>query len=140
MKKATFRRIAFKDFLNCFSNKREYKYHYLGAHWNIFNKENDIQNHLIIEDFIKFVDNYVKPKWCPRFLLNLLHLFGNDNSIIRVRNWRLSNFKNYLTDNIMITDIKIKYGTIRIYGYFPEEIETEIRRIEKLIDPTLEAY
>ena len=76
--------ISFKDVLNCFSNHRDHKYHYLGISWNIFNENTDIYDYL--ENFIMFVAKKAKPWWVPRFVLNLLHLFGEDNSIVRCRN------------------------------------------------------
>lgn len=130
--------VSFKDVLRCFSNKREDKYHYLGISWNIFNKDTDLHDYL--EDFIIFVAKKAKPWWCPAFVLNLLHLFANDNSIVRCRDIHLSAAFKYLTGGILITDIKIKYGTLRVYGYFTKEIDDELTKLENLIDPHLEAY
>lgn len=55
------------------------------------------------------MDYGAKPKWCPRWFLRFLHLFGNDNSIVRVRSYRLSRLKTRLTKGIMMYDIKTKW-------------------------------
>ena len=66
------------------------------------------------------MDYKAKPKWCPRWFLRFLQLFGNDNSIVRVRNRRLSNLKRKLTKGIQLTDYKTKWYDydlrISVYG------------------------
>ena len=55
------------------------------------------------------MDYKAKPWWCPRFVLRFLHLFGDDNSIVRVRNRRLSELKCKLTKGYGIVDCKTKW-------------------------------
>lgn len=136
--KVVFKKIEFKDILNCFSNKREHKYKYLGITWNLFKE--GTEGYELIEEFIQYVDNISKPKWCPRFILRILHLYGNDNSIIRCRSQKLSRISRKLLKGIMITDIKEKWGTLRIYGYFTKEINDKLRILESKINPMLEPY
>lgn len=62
-----------------------------------------------MEPLVIFMDNKAKPWWCPRFVLRFLHLFGDDNSIVRVRNRRLSNLKHKLTKGYSIMDYKTKW-------------------------------
>jgi hypothetical protein len=62
-----------------------------------------------MEPLVVFMDYKAKPKWCPRWFLRFLQLFGNDNSIVRVRNRRLSNLKRKLTKSIQLTDYKTKW-------------------------------
>ena len=82
------------------------KYRYLGAiPWN---EEGDLFK--AIEPLIIFMDYKAKPIWCPRFVLRFLHLFGSDNSIVRVRNQKLHNLKTKLTKGIMILDYKTKWS------------------------------
>lgn len=137
-KRYKFPPVAFKDILRCFSNHRKDRYNYLGISWNIFKEGTDLHEYL--ENFIKFVAKKAKPWWCPTFVLNLLHLFANDNSIVRCRNQHLSYALRHLTTGLLITDIKIKYGTIRVYGHFSQEVDDELTKLENLIDPHLEAY
>ena len=130
--------VAFNDILRCFSNDREDKYQYLGISWNIFKESTDLHEYL--EDFIMFVAKKAKPWWCPTFVLNLLNLFANDNSIVRCRNQHLASAFRNITGGLLITDIKEKYGTIRVYGYFTKEVDEELKKLEKLVNPHLEAY
>jgi len=81
------------------------KYRYLGSvPWNekgaIFKA---------MEPLVIFMDYKAKPKWCPRWFLRFLFLFGSDNSIVRVRNLRLHNLLKRLTKGIMIVDYKTKW-------------------------------
>jgi hypothetical protein len=66
------------------------------------------------------MDSKAKPWWCPRWFLRFLHLFGSDNSIVRVRNWTLHNLSRRLTKGYLIVDYKTKWQwydlRISIYG------------------------
>jgi hypothetical protein len=55
------------------------------------------------------LDYEARPKWCPRWFLRFLHLFGSDNSIVRVRNRRLHNLEIKLTKGIAFIDWKTKW-------------------------------
>ena len=55
------------------------------------------------------MDHYAKPKWCPRWFLRFLHLFGADNSIVRVRNFTLNQVFTRLTKGISMWDYKTKW-------------------------------
>lgn len=81
------------------------KYRYLGSvPWN---KEGSIFK--AMEPLIIFMDYKAKPKWCPRWFLRFLHLFGSDNSIVRVRNRTLLNLEKKITKGYMIWDYKTKW-------------------------------
>ena len=73
-----------------------------------------------MEPLVIFMDYKAKPWWCPRWFLRFLQLFGNDNSIVRVRNRYLSNLKRKLTKGFQITDYKTKWEwydlRISVYG------------------------
>lgn len=114
--------ITFNELLNCFSSKREYKYCYIGISWNIFSSTSETKAYNALEECIKFIADKAKPKWCPRWVLNLLHLLGNDNSIVRVRNRKLHKLHQKLTGGIMVRDIKEKFNSTRIYSDFTDEI------------------
>jgi hypothetical protein len=92
------------------------KYEYLGCvPWK---SEGDIFE--AIEPLVIFMDHKARPWWCPRWFLRFLHLFGSDNSIVRVRNRRLHDFEQRLTKGILITDYKTKWVDydlrLHIYG------------------------
>ena len=78
------------------------------------------------------LDYEAKPKWCPRWFLRFLHLFGSDNSVVRVRNRRLHNLENKLTKGIMFVDWKTKWHDydLRISIYAPEHLQELASAIE----------
>jgi hypothetical protein len=101
------RDIYFFDIISVFFPKNFYeKYRYLGA--IPYNSDGEISK--AIEPLIIFMDHKAKPKFCPRWFLRFLHLFGNDNSIIRVRNFKLHNLHSKLTKGIMMLDYKTKWN------------------------------
>jgi len=79
-----------------------------------------------MEPLVIFMDYKAKPKWCPRWFLRFLHLFGSDNSIVRVRNWTLYNLERRLTKGIQLTDYKTKW-----YDY---DLRISIRGTDQMID------
>lgn len=118
------RDITIKDVLECFYPKRGNEYTYLGyAYYNVKENRTLSKHSEFLLYFFKQVDKVARPFWCPRFILRLLNLFGNDNSIIRVRNRTLHNLFNKITKHIRITDTKWKYDSFRIYGSFTDELE-----------------
>ena len=62
-----------------------------------------------MEPLVIFMDYKAKPWYCPRWFLRFLHLFGDDNSIIRVRNRHLSTLKRKITSGLQIVDYKTKW-------------------------------
>lgn len=81
------------------------KYKYLGSvPWN-----EDGEVFRAMEPLVLYMDSKAKPWWCPRWVLRFLYLFGNDNSIARVRNFALANLSKKLTKGYMILDYKTKW-------------------------------
>jgi hypothetical protein len=80
------------------------KYGYLGVS---LNSDNDYTKALY--PLVLAMDYEAKPKWCPRWFLRFLHVYGNDRSIVRVRNWTLHNLFKKLTKGIMFIDWKTKW-------------------------------
>ena len=100
------RNITWDDIRAVFFPKNFYeKYHYLGS--VPYNESGDIFE--AMEPLVIFMDYKAKPWWCPRWFLRFLHLFGMDNSIIRVRNRFLSKLAEKITGCIMIMDYKTKW-------------------------------
>jgi uncharacterized coiled-coil DUF342 family protein len=56
------------------------------------------------------MDYEAKPKWCPRWFLRFTDVFGNDKSIVRVRNHKLNNLHRKLTKGIIFWDWKTKWS------------------------------
>jgi hypothetical protein len=82
------------------------KYRYLGT--SIWNEDTDTFRALF--PLVLALDYEAKPKWCPRWFLRFLQLFGSDNSIVRVRNRKLHNLQRKLTKGIMFMDWKTKWS------------------------------
>lgn len=102
----TTRDITLEDIRAVFFPKNFYeKYIYLGS--VPYNELGSIFK--AMEPLVIFMDHKARPWWCPRFVLRLLHLFGNDNSIIRVRNRYLSDLKHRITGHLLIMDYKTKW-------------------------------
>jgi len=123
------RDISVKDVYKCFVPEAGYEYDYLGYAYYIVKADGSIDaGESLLRDFYKEVDRVARPKWCPRFVIRLLHLFGSDNSIVRVRNRKLHNLELRLTKGISITDTKWKYDSFRIYGNFTSELDVLARK------------
>jgi hypothetical protein len=100
------RDITWEDIRKVFFPKDFYeKYQYLGS--VPYKEVGPIFE--AMEPLIIFMDYKAKPWWCPRWFLRFLHLFGNDNSIVRVRNRFLSNLNHKITGYIMLMDYKTKW-------------------------------
>jgi len=123
------RNITLNDLRAVFFPKDFYeKYKYLGSvPWNT---EGAIFK--AMEPLVTFMDYKAKPKYCPRWVLRFLHLFGSDNSIVRVRNRVLYNLKQYLTKSIQLTDYKTKWKhyDLRISVYGTDQIQNLADAIE----------
>jgi hypothetical protein len=79
-----------------FPSKLE-KYGYL----NITFYKDDSPYYLALLPLVLAMDHEAKPKWCPRWFLRFLHVFGDDKSVVRVRNRTLHNLHKRLTKGIM---------------------------------------
>jgi hypothetical protein len=69
----------------------------------------DSEYYKAIYPLVLAMDYEAKPKWCPRWFLRFLHVFGNDKSLVRVRNLTLSNLHRKLTKGIQFWDWKTKW-------------------------------
>jgi hypothetical protein len=112
-----------------FPNSFEEKYGYLGS--VPYNEDSEIFKAMY--PLILAMDYEAKPKWCPRWFLRFLHLFGNDKSIVRVRNFILHNLFRKLTKGIMIWDYKTKWEwyDLRISVSAPKHLQDLADAIER---------
>jgi len=131
------------------------KYAYLGSVPYEQKKEDSIFK--AMQPLIIFMDYKAKPWWCPRWVLRLLHLWGNDNSVVRVRNWKLHNLHRKLTKGIFLTDWKTKWysydlrisvrGDQQIYNlacmieytFYKKGYKQELIYLIKKVEPTFDA-
>ena len=123
------RNIVLDDFRYIFFPKNfADKYGYLGTSvWN-----EDSVYFKALYPLVLALDYEAKPKWCPRWFLRFLHVFGADKSIVRVRNWRLNNLLSKLTKGIQFWDWKTKWTDydLRISIYAPKHLQDLASAIE----------
>jgi len=105
MKYITTRNLEWDDLLYIFFPSKLEKYGYLSI---TFYKE-DSKFTKALMPLVLAMDYEAKPWWCPRWFLRFLHVFGNDKSLVRVRNRRLHNLHTRLTKGIMFWDWKTKW-------------------------------
>ena len=121
--------IGFKDIRAVFFPKDfAERYRYLGT--SVWNEDSIYYRALF--PLVLALDYEAKPKWCPRWFLRFLHLFGSDNSVVRVRNRTLHNLEKKLTKHIMFVDWKTKWSDydLRISIYGPEHLQELAHGIE----------
>ena len=102
------------------------KYGYLGS------VPDDKYYNKAMVPLVLVMDYEAKPWWCPRWFLRFLDVFGNDKSIVRVRNRTLHNLHRKLTKGITFTDYKTKWSwyDLRISVAAPEYIQDLADAIE----------
>jgi hypothetical protein len=104
MKYITTRNLEWSDIRYIFFPSKLDKYGYLNI---TFYKDNEFTKALM--PLVLAMDYEAKPWWCPRWFLRFLHVFGNDKSLVRVRNRRLHNLHRKLTKGILFWDWKTKW-------------------------------
>jgi len=88
----------------------------------------------LIHALVMAMDAEAKPAWCPRWFLRFLDVFGNDKSIVRVRNRKLHDLFRKLTKGIVFWDYKIKWSDydLRISISGPQYLQDLADAIEDL--------
>lgn len=106
----------------------EEKYGYLGT--SVWNEKSVYFKALY--PLVLALDYEAKPKWCPRWFLRFLDVFGDDRSIVRVRNRALHNLKSNLTKGIAFVDWKTKWTDydLRISIHAPQHLQNLANAIE----------
>ena len=122
------RNITLDDLRYIFFPKGFERYGYLGTH--LWNEEGDCFNALY--PLVLAMDYEAKPKFCPRWFLRFLHVFGSDKSIVRVRNRKLHNLLRQLTKGIAFVDWKTKWHSydLRISIHGPKHLQNLADDIE----------
>lgn len=117
----TTRNIELDDLRYIFFPKGFERYGYLGTQiWN-----EDSVYFKALYPLVLALDYEAKPKFCPRWFLRFLHVFGNDKSLVRVRNFRLHYLHRRLTKGIMFWDWKTKWESydLRISIHAPKHLQ-----------------
>ena len=111
-----------------FPNSFEEKYGYLGS--VPYDEKSEVFKAMY--PLVLAMDYEARPKWCPRWFLRFLHLFGNDKSIVRVRNFTLHKLHRKLTKGIMLIDYKTKWEwyDLRISISAPKHLQDLASAIE----------
>jgi len=115
------RDIELDDFRYIFFPKGFEKYGYLGTQiW-----DEDGSYFKALYPLVLALDYEAKPKYCPRWFLRFLHVFGADKSIVRVRNRRLNDLLTKLTKGIAFVDWKTKWESydLRISIHAPKYLQ-----------------
>jgi hypothetical protein len=107
------------------------KYGYLGC----VPFEDAYEKRGMIHALVMAMDAEAKPWWCPRWFLRFLHLFGSDNSIVRVRNRFLHNIERKITKGIRMWDYKTKWSDydLRISIGAPKHLQDLADAIEHYV-------
>lgn len=124
------RNITLDDFRYIFFPKDfAEKYGYLGT--SVWNEKSVYFKALY--PLVLALDYEAKPKWCPRWFLRFLHVFGSDRSIVRVRNWKLHELERKLTKGIAFVDWKTKWSDydLRISIHAPKHLQNLASAIER---------
>ena len=148
MKYITTLNLEWSDIRYIFFPSKLDKYGYLNI---TFYKDNEFTKALM--PLVLAMDYEAKPRWCPRWFLRFLHVFGNDKSLVRVRNRRLHNLHRKLTKGILFWDWKTKWydydlrisisGPAHLHnlaswienGYYKKGYQNELIQKIKKIDP-----
>jgi hypothetical protein len=85
----------------------------------------------IVEDTIAKIEKTMWPSWIPMFIKRYIHKKATGNSVVKVESLFWYKIRNRLTKGQMITDIKNKFATLRIYGDFGDKIKKIIEESEK---------
>ena len=122
------RNIEWSDLRYIFFPSKLDKYGYLGI---TFYSESEFTK--VLRPLVLAMDYEAKPSWCPRWFLRFLHVFGNDKSIVRVRNRRLHDLHRKLTKGIMFYDWKTKWShyDLRISIVAPKHLQNLADWIER---------
>ena len=99
------RNLEWEDLRYIFFPSKLEKYGYLSI--TFYREDSEFTKALM--PLVLAMDYEAKPYWCPRWFLRFLHVFGNDKSVVRVRNRKLSDLHRKLTKGIVFFDWKTKW-------------------------------
>jgi hypothetical protein len=99
------RNLEWEDLRYIFFPSKLEKYGYLSI--TFYREDSEFTKALM--PLVLAMDYEAKPFWCPRWFLRFLHVFGNDKSVVRVRNRKLSDLHRKLTKGTVFFDWKTKW-------------------------------
>jgi sensor c-di-GMP phosphodiesterase-like protein len=84
----------------------------------------------IVEKTTEDIEKAMWPRWIPLFIKRKIHYLATGNSVVSVKSRFWYKVRKFLTKGQIVTDIKDKYATLRIYGYFSPEIDEIVKKAE----------
>lgn len=92
----------------------------------------------IVEETIVKIEKEMWPSWIPMFLKRKIHYWATGNSVVAIKNKFWYKVREKLTNKQVITDIKDKYASLRIYGFYGHKINDIILDAERKCEKTCE--
>jgi hypothetical protein len=92
----------------------------------------------IVKKAVIEIEKEMWVKWLPFFIKRWIHYLAYGRSVYYIKFRIFYKLRNILTNGNIITDIKDKYATLRIYGFFNNKINFIIEKAEKECDKTCE--
>lgn len=92
----------------------------------------------IVKKALIDIERAMWPKYLPMFLKRWIHYLATGNSVVRVKFKLFHKLRQRLTKGQIITDVKEKYATLRIYYHGGDEIDHIVSEAEKECDKTCE--
>lgn len=84
----------------------------------------------IVEKAIVDIEKAMWVQWLPLFVKRWIHYRATGNSVVNVKSEFWYKIRGKLTKSQIISDIKDKFATLRIYGYYGDEIDAIIYTAE----------
>ena len=76
------------------------------------------------------IEKAMWPSWMPMRVKRFIHKKATGNSVVAVRSRFWNKIRAFTTQGQIVTDIKEKFATLRIYGYFNDNIHKIIGKAE----------
>ena len=92
----------------------------------------------IVRKAIIDIEKEMWPEFMPVFLKHLIHYLATGNSAVHVKFWWANKLRDKITGRSIISDIKTKYGTLRINVYGKKEIHDIVAAVTKECAATCE--
>lgn len=83
----------------------------------------------IVERGIVRIEREMWVRWLPMPLKRLIHYLAYGRSVVYIKSNFWYNVRNFLTRGQIVTDIKDKFASLRIYGYFNDNLDKIVEEI-----------
>lgn len=111
------------------------KYSHIGySHPGVPNGWVEITKRALID-----IEKEIWPRWVPMPAKRWIHWLATGNSVVRVRSRFWHKVKNLFTGGMMVTDVKDKYASLRIYAFGNDKIDEIIKKATRECSETCES-